>query len=306
MILTIFIRTSTEYHFFNQCNGLLHNFQSSKKIRPVYKYPLALPRYLCYSRSMKLFNILTLPAMAIAVCMGGTAAPQTAPTPTAQTATPTREQAQQEACDIIITICQRMEAVNDKESADKLAAMIEQEIVQAKSLLEAHNIRMEDIAPMLEQKGFSETRLDNAEMHLYENQAYGSLALAELLGIPISEVVELPPAPPELIAELEDIFTATVAELGLELKGGPGTTCETAWKMPATADAVPLQHRIIRALPAEISHETQSLVQGDKGMVYDMHTLIIGTADTVYTAELWFDITDYWNTEMKGAEAETE
>lgn len=256
--------------------------------------------------SMKLFSILTPPAMAIAVCTAVAAAPPPATAPTVQTETQTYEQALQEACDIIITICEQMEAVKDKESADALASTLEQCSMHVKRLFNEHNIRKEDVVPQLEQKGFTEARLNAAEERLYEKQAFGSLALAEQLGIPVSEVVELPPAPPELMAELEEIYAATVAELGLELKGGPGTTCDTAWKMPATEDAVPLQHCIIRALPAEISHETQGLVQGDNGMVYDVHTLIVGTADAVYTAELWFDITDYWNRETEGAEEKTE
>jgi hypothetical protein len=115
-----------------------------------------------------------------------------------------------------------------------------------------------------------------------------------MLGIPMSEIMDLQPAPQELLSEVETLITQTMAQLHPGMKGGPGTSEQTAWIMPASDDAVSLQYQLISALGPEITSDHQLLIRGDDGKTYDMHTLLIRTADGIYSAQLWFNISDYW------------
>ena len=242
---------------------------------------------------MKTHHLLTALLLAGTPCMA-----QQPPAPnTAISAPATDDAAIKEAGDIIIAICLQMEAVHDKESADALAVALEQAEQRAAELLselESTENAQEILLDYLAQNGFSAERLDNAEKRLRDGRAFGSLTLGEFLDIPISEIMNLQPAPQELLSEVEKLITQTVSQIHPEIKGGPGTSEQTAWIMPASDEAVELQYDILRALGPEITTDCQHLICGDDGKRYDMHTLVIRTADDIYTAELWFDISDYW------------
>lgn len=242
---------------------------------------------------MKTPHLFTALLLAGTPCMA-----QQPPAPnTAISAPATDDAAIKKAGDIIIAICLQMEAVHDKESADALAVALEQAEQRAAELfsaLESTENAQELLLDYLAQNGFSAERLDNADKRLCDEKAYGSVALAEMLGIPMSEIMDLQPAPQELLSEVETLITQTMAQLHPGMKGGPGTSEETAWIMPASDDAVSLQYQLISALGPEITSESQALVSGSDHKTYDMHPLLIRTADGIYTAELWFDISDYW------------
>lgn len=254
---------------------------------------------------MKTTHLFTALLLAGTPCM----AQQTTPQNAAITATATDEAIIKEAGDIFISICLQMEAVHDKESADALAAAMLEAKPRIAQLFE-ECLAIENGAELAQtyvtQKGFTEERFEQAEKKLCDAKAYGSVALAEMIGIPISEIMDLQPAPQELLSEVETLITQTMAQLHPGIKGGPGTSEETAWIMPASDDAVSLQYQLIRALGPEITSESQALISGADLKTYDMHPLLIRTADGIYTAELWFDISDYWGKMTEELEQEYE
>lgn len=242
---------------------------------------------------MKTTHLFTALLLAGTPCMAQQNTPQNA----AITATATDEAIIKEAGDIFISICQQMEAVHDKESADALAAAMQEAEPRIDQLFDecrAIENGVELVQTYVTQKGFTEERFEQAEKRLCDAKAYGSVALAEMLGIPMCEIMDLQPAPQELLSEVETLITQTMAQLHPGMKGGPGTSEETAWIMPASDEAVHLQHSLLNAIGPEITSDHQLLIRGDDGKTYDMHTLLIRTADGIYTTELWFDISDYW------------
>ncbi len=254
---------------------------------------------------MKTTHLFTALLLAGTPCMAQQNTPQNA----AITATATDEAIIKEASDIFISICQQMEAVHDKESADALAAAMQEAKPRIAQLFEecrAIENGVELAQTYVTQKGFTEERFEQAEKRLCDAKAYGSVALAEMIGIPMSEIMDLQPAPQELLSEVENLITQTMAQLHPGMKGGPGTSEETAWIMPASDDAVSLQYQLIRALGPEITSESQALISGSDLKKYDMHPLLIRTADGIYTAELWFDISDYWGKMTRELEQEYE
>lgn len=245
---------------------------------------------------MKTAHLFTALLLAGTPCMAQQNTPQNA----AITATATDETIIKEVGDIIISLCLQMEAVHDKESADALAIAMAQAEQRGEKIfreLEDKENAEELLLAYVVQNGFSEERLDAAERRLCDEKAYGSVALAEMLGIPMCEIMDLQPAPQELLSEVETLITQTVAQLSPDIKGGPGTSEETAWIMPPGIAAVSLQYEILRALEPEIASDSQHLICDDREGVnkhYDVHSLLIKTADDIYTAQLWFDISDYY------------
>ena len=84
-----------------------------------------------------------------------------------------------------------------------------------------------------------------------------------------------------------------------KLRGGPGLTQETAWKIleVSSPKAVELEYDVMRELTLPRAR-MQKLVVGEDGRHYDMHEFCgEGESDEL---QMWFDITAYWeNLEKK-------
>ncbi len=218
------------------------------------------------------------------------------PTTSAESAVQEYEHARKELCDNGVKIIALMEGVQDRASADAAAEPLRDMMIKHDVLTERFNITPESFRADLEALGISQNRAEQAWERLYQNGFYGSVALAKTFDVPVSAMAEVQPATPEILADLQAALVDAAATCGVELQGGPGTTPDTAWLMPAE-DAVALEYKILRALPPVFEMDSQYLCQDDtngNGRIYDTHVLIFCQGDAIYRAEVWFDISAYW------------
>ena len=123
------------------------------------------------------------------------------------------------------------------------------------------------------------------------------LLLAACSSVPSEESVELQPAPTALLQELiqqnESTIKRTQADFPKALKGGPGFTRETAWKiLIKQRAAVSFEYLVLGRLGLG-ERQMQALVE-EKGRYYDMHIIDVEHDGKHYSVEQWFDITPYF------------
>ena len=102
------------------------------------------------------------------------------------------------------------------------------------------------------------------------------LLLSACSSVPSDEPAPLQPAPAELQQELirqhQSTIMRTQTDFPKALKGGPGFTQETAWKiLIKDRDAVSFEYLVLGRLGLG-ERQLQSLVE-DKGRYYDMHII---------------------------------
>ncbi len=241
---------------------------------------------------MKISHILTTLLAGVSLCAAH-------PSPTEadyeQALAVPRDEALKEVSENVMALCRQMEAVQNREAADALAKEIERVFFRVIALMDQHDLEEEEMHAYLREKGFTHERLDLAVKRLIDEKCYGSTALTDIFGPQLTDEVELSPASEEITTELGELVAGIIKEKGYNWGGGPGTTRETAWILPSTDQAVSMQYDILDELEPEVTADSQALVEEENGKKYDVHTLIIRTADDIYTAEMWFDITAYWN-----------
>ena len=123
------------------------------------------------------------------------------------------------------------------------------------------------------------------------------LLLSACSSVPSDEPAPLQPAPAELQQELirqhQSTIMRTQTDFPKALKGGPGFTQKTAWKiLIKDRDAVSFEYLVLGRLGLG-ERQLQSLVE-DKGRYYDMHIIDVERDGKHYSVEQWFDITPYF------------
>ena len=123
------------------------------------------------------------------------------------------------------------------------------------------------------------------------------LLLTACSSVPLEDSVELQPAPAALLQELsqqnESTIKRTQADFPKVLKGGPGFTRETAWKiLIKQRAAVSFEYLVLGRLGLG-ERQMQALVE-EKGRYYDMHIIDVEHEGKHYSVEQWFDITPYF------------
>ena len=107
----------------------------------------------------------------------------------------------------------------------------------------------------------------------------------------------LQPAPVELQQELIQMHSATITRTQTDfpkaLKGGPGFTKETAWKILIKERAAVSFEYLVLGRLALGEQIIQSLVEED-GRYYDRHIIDVEHGGNHYSVEQWFDITPYF------------
>ncbi|MBE6415915.1 MAG: hypothetical protein E7032_05210 [Akkermansiaceae bacterium] len=127
--------------------------------------------------------------------------------------------------------------------------------------------------------------------------AIGLLCLSACCEIPTDGVVSLPSAPGEVLSAMEQEHSAcikrTQTDFPKALRGGPGFTRETAWKiLIKDRAAVSFEYLVLGRLNLGEPY-MQSLVEHD-GRYYDMHLIETEHGGERYQVEQWFDITPYF------------
>ncbi len=123
------------------------------------------------------------------------------------------------------------------------------------------------------------------------------LLLAACSSVPSGEPAPLPPAPAELqqalIQQHRATITRTQTDFPKALKGGPGFTQETAWKiLIKDRAAVSFEYLVLGRLGLG-ERQMQALVE-ENGRYYDMHIIDVEHEGKHYSVEQWFDITPYF------------
>ena len=123
------------------------------------------------------------------------------------------------------------------------------------------------------------------------------LLLTACSSVPSEESVELQPAPAALLQELiqqnESTIKRTQTDFPKALKGGPGFTQETAWKiLIKDRAAVSFEYLVLGRLGLG-ERQMQALVE-ENGRYYDMHIIDVEHEGKHYSVEQWFDITPYF------------
>ena len=123
------------------------------------------------------------------------------------------------------------------------------------------------------------------------------LLLTACSSVPSEESVALQPAPAALLQELiqqnESTIKRTQTDFPKALKGGPGFTQETAWKiLIKDRAAVSFEYLVLGRLGLG-ERQMQALVE-EKGRYYDMHIIDVEHEGKHYSVEQWFDITPYF------------
>ena len=123
------------------------------------------------------------------------------------------------------------------------------------------------------------------------------MLLAACSSVPSEEPAELQPAPAELQQKLIQQYGATITRTQTDfpkaLKGGPGFTQETAWKiLIKDRAAVSFEYLVLGRLGLG-ERQMQALVE-ENGRYYDMHIIDVEHEGKHYSVEQWFDITPYF------------
>ena len=123
------------------------------------------------------------------------------------------------------------------------------------------------------------------------------LLLAACSSVPSGEPALLSPAPAELqqalIQQHGATITRTQTDFPKALKGGPGFTRETAWKiLIKDRAAVSFEYLVLGRLGLG-ERQMQALVE-ENGRYYDMHIIDVEHEGKHYSVEQWFDITPYF------------
>ena len=123
------------------------------------------------------------------------------------------------------------------------------------------------------------------------------LLLPACSSVPSDEPAPFQPAPAELQQDLirqhEPVITRMQTDFPKALKGGPGFTQETAWKiLIKDRAAVSFEYLVLGRLGLG-ERQLQSIVE-DKGCYYDMHIIDVEHDGKHYSVEQWFDITPYF------------
>lgn len=224
-------------------------------------------------------------------------------TPETSAIVETVETSEQTLINLIIPLLRDLEAVNDKTTADAIAArMAEFEHLYEVALM-SDNFDDDVFEDLLENSGITEEYMEKQFNRLREQDFYGSEAMKTLIDDPgeernlgAEEEISAETPSVELLEEIGREFSKAVAEKGLAVSGGPGLTMGTAWVMTSgTADDVHLQYDILSCLPNWKSEYQYFTIGEQEGCVYDAQAGHITYKDKTYALTIYFDISKYWD-----------
>ena len=250
---------------------------------------------------MKHTPIYTTLLLAMPLC--NAQEPTAVVTPETSAIVETVETSEQTLINLIIPLMKDLEAVNDKASADAIAArMAEFEHMYVVALM-SDNFDDDVFEDLLENSGITEEYMEKQFNRLREQDFYGSEAMKTLIDDPgeerdssAEEEISAETPSVELLEEIGREFSKAVAEKGLAVSGGPGLTMGTAWVMTSgTADDVHLQYDILSCLPNWKSEYQYFAIGEQENCVYDAQAGHITYKDKTYALTIYFDISKYWD-----------
>ena len=193
---------------------------------------------------------------------------------------------------VMKSICELIEGIHDKESADAAMPKLSSRIRLMQELLFGiHYLPEEVTVQALAAVGVTEDRLEKSNQQLIQNRFYGSLELARVLGFPAMAVLEPGEVTPELLQTVgAELMAALQGKLG-NIGGGPGLTEQTAWKLGKDEENLEYIRTVMSALP-DAEKEDQTLVRTEEGPIYGRMTYLLPRDGKVYRMQMWFEITD--------------
>lgn len=193
---------------------------------------------------------------------------------------------------VMKSICELIEGIHDKESADAAMPKLSSRIRLMQELLFGiHYLPEEVTVQALAETGVTEDRLEKSNQQLIQNRFYGSVELARVLGFPAMAALEPGEVTPELLQTVgAELVAALQGKLG-NICGGPGLTEQTAWKLGKDEENLEYIRTVMSALP-DAEKEDQTLVRTEEGPIYGRMTYLLPRDGKVYRMQMWFEITD--------------
>lgn len=238
----------------------------------------------CYTLRMKIQHLITAALFIAPLC------------PATESTTVTVSEDLQPVLDdyvrVMKSICELIEGIHDKESADAALPKLKSRIRLMQELLFGiHYLPEEVVAQALAEVGVTEDRLEKSKRLLLENRLYGSVELARILGLTIMAALEPGEVTPELLQTVgTEVMAALQGKLG-NIGGGPGLTKQTAWKLGKDKENLEYIRTVMSALP-DAEKEAQTLVRTEEGPIYGYMTYLLPRDGKIYRMQMWFDITD--------------
>ena len=193
---------------------------------------------------------------------------------------------------VMKSICELIEGIHDKESANAAMPKLSSRIRLMQELLFGiHYLPEEVTVQALAEAGVTEDRLEKSNQQLIQNRFYGSVELARVLGFPAMAALEPGEVTPELLQTVgAELMAALQGKLG-NIGGGPGLTEQTAWKLGKDEENLEYIRTVMSALP-DAEKEDQTLVRTEEGPIYGRMTYLLPRDGKVYRMQMWFEITD--------------
>lgn len=217
------------------------------------------------------------------------------------------QQALQDHVRCLKSVCELVEGIHDKASAEAALPKIKSRMSLIAELSFALGYMDEaEVVKAHTAAGAGVDRVEAAVSGLEKNRFYGCMELAAAFGYPASAVLQPGEVTPALLQTLGAELKAALGSKINGISGGPGFTEQTAWKMGSNPENLTLIATIMEALPGA-EKEDQTLVRTEEGPIYGRMTYTLPKNGKVYRLQMWFDITEIMKAEeAAAAQEETE
>ena len=191
----------------------------------------------------------------------------------------------------IVQMLGLLEEINDKASADAAAPGVKQLMVRISEIGTELNASDIDLYARCEKNGFSTERIFAIHEKIAQQRCYGSLQLADALGLAPYVALEPQELTPEARAAAEPYIRQAVQQLHRPVSGGPGFSQEDAW-LPAPADTPFDIADVISALPeGTFTFFSMGMDAAGASRRYEHVNLFFLHEEQLYRVSIYFDIT---------------
>ena len=197
-----------------------------------------------------------------------------------------------------------MQGIQDEKSASSAPETMTKIMMELDDMgLQFQAAGVEPSEEMMQKMENQSRRIEEEVRRIASTDFYGDKQLKlfclETFNDVLEDVAEddIPAATTEVIQKIvesrKETIDRTLADFGNMLKGGPGFTRETAWKIAIKDSfAVRFEYLIMQRMLL-MDNKMQSLVEED-GRYYDCHEIVAEVDGVEYVVQQWFDITPYY------------
>lgn len=199
----------------------------------------------------------------------------------------------QHAAKQMADLLKNAQSVSDRATADAFAATVKTPVPELNRRLHQAGLDEYDLNRALAPYGYKAADLLQRESELAQQYFYGSAALAAVFGAPADATEQPPAAGAEVLAELEELLDDAEDDVLDHFDDGPGFTQDTAWEADEHYERQIHPYRMIRLIPGA---KLKRLIHKELKMddeYYDVFLFEFHHQGKPYTAEMWFEITDY-------------